>query len=390
VVQTLKDKACIAGIGNTEFSKSSGRSEQHLALETIVAACQDAGINPNEIDGIVRYAMDNNRSEDLARNLGIKNLRFFPEVALGGGACCGVVQMAAMAVALGKANYVVAFRALNERSGFGTPRYGQLGGFTSIGGHMQYIMPYGLLSPASQVAVVTRRYMHLYGAKSTDLAEVAVAFRRHANTNPNAMMHGRPMTIEDHQKSRMIADPLRMFDCCLETDGAVAVLVTTPERAKNLKQKRVFIMAAEEGTGSQCEAMTPYQRENIALVDEQFHIAKHLWKEAGIGPKDIDCVQWYDAFSPLVLMQLEAFGFCKVGEGADFVKGQALAIDGRLPSCTSGGCLSEGYIHGMNHVAEGVRQIRGTSLCQVPNCKHVLVTAASNNPSSAMILRADY
>jgi len=255
---------------------------------------------------------------------------------------------------------------------------------------MQYLMPFGLLSPASQVAIAARRHMHLYGTKSTDLAEVAVAFRRHANTNPNAMMYGRPMTIEDHQKSRMIADPLRMFDCCLETDGAVAVIVASPERAKNLKQKRVFIMAVEEGTGSWCEAMAPYQRDNIALVDEQFYIAEHLWKEAGIGPKDIDCAQWYDAFSPLVLMQLEAFGFCKIGESGEFVRGQALAIDGRLPSCTSGGCLSEAYIHGLNHVVEGVRQIRGTSLCQVPNCKHVLVTAASNNPSSAMVLRADY
>jgi acetyl-CoA acetyltransferase len=217
LTETLKDKACIVGIGETEYSKNSGRSEMRLALEVITAACEDAGISPKEIDGIVRFSVDSNQVDEVARNLGLENLRFFPEVFFGGGAGCGIVQMAAMAVALGKAKYVACFRALNERSGF---RYGQMSAAMPMAGHFQYSIPFGLMAPGSMVAVMAIRHMHLYGTKTTDFGEVAVAFRRHANMNPGAMMHGRPLTLEDHANARMIAYPLRLFDYCQETDGA--------------------------------------------------------------------------------------------------------------------------------------------------------------------------
>ncbi len=385
MTETLKDQACIVGIGETEYSKNSGRSEMRLALESIMAACDDAGISPKDIDGIVRFSVDSNQVDEIARNLGLENVRFFPEVFFGGGAGCGTIQMAAMAVALGKANYVVCFRALNERSGF---RYGQMAGVMPMAGHFQYSIPFGLMAPGSMVAVMAIRHMHLYGTKTTDLGEVAVAFRRHANMNPGAMMHGRPLTLEDHANARMIAYPLRLFDYCQETDGGCAMIVTSPERAKDLKQKPAYIMAAEQGTGSWMEMMTSYQRENIADLEEYTRLAPYLWKEAGIGPEDIDCVQFYDAFTPLVIMQLESFGFCKLGEGGPFVRDGALQIDGRLPTNTSGGCLSEAYIHGMNQVVEGVRQIRGTSPVQVPDCKTVLVTSGSGIPTSAVILHS--
>ena len=385
MVETLKDKACIVGIGETEYSKNSGRSEMRLALEAITAACEDAGISPKEIDGIVRFSVDGNQVDELARNLGLDNVRFFPEVFFGGGAGCGTVQMAAMGVALGKAKYVVCFRALNERSGF---RYGQMAMAMPMAGHFQYSIPFGLMAPGSMVAMMAVRHMHLYGTQTTDFGEIAVAFRRHANMNPGAMMHGRPLTLEDHANAREIASPLRLFDYCQETDGACAMIVTTPERAKDLKQKPVHIMAAEQGTGSWMEMMTSYQRENIADLEEYTRLAPHLWKEAGIGPEDIDCVQFYDAFTPLVVMQLESFGFCKPGEGGPFVRGGALQIDGRLPMNTSGGCLSEAYIHGMNQVVEAVRQIRGTSLAQVPDCKNVLATSGSGIPTSALVLHS--
>jgi acetyl-CoA acetyltransferase len=384
-MDSLKDKSCIVGIGETEYSKNSGRSEMRLALEAIKTACEDAGISPKEIDGIVRFSVDSNQVDEIARNLGLENLRFFPEVYFGGGAGCGTVQMAAMAVALGKAKYVACFRALNERSGF---RYGQMAMAMPMMGHFQYSIPFGLMAPGSMVAVMAVRHMHLYGTKITDFGEVAVATRKHANKNPKAMMHGRPLTLEDHANARMIAYPLRLFDYCQESDGACAMIVTSPDRAKHLKQKPVYIMAAEQGTGSWMEMMTSYQRKDISDLEEYTRMAPHLWKEAGIGPKDIDCAQIYDAFTPLVVMQLESFGFCKHGEGGPFVRNGALEIGGKLPTNTSGGCLSEAYIHGMNQVVEGVRQLRGTSPVQVPKCKHVLVTSGSGIPTSALILRS--
>jgi len=356
-----------------------------LALEAIKSACEDAGISPKELDGIVRFSVDSNQVDEIARNFGLENLRFFPEVFFGGGAGCGIVQMAAMAVALGKAKYVACFRALNERSGF---RYGQMAAAMPMAGHFQYSIPFGLMAPGSMVAVMAQRHIHNYGTKTTDFGEVAVAFRRHANMNPKAMMHDKPLTLEDHANARMIAYPLRLFDYCQESDGAAALIITSPERAKDLKQKPVYIMAAEQGTGSWIEMMTSYQRENIADLEEYTRLAPYLWAEAGIGPEDIDCVQFYDAFTPLVVMQLESFGFCKLGEGGPYVRDGALQIDGRLPCNTSGGCLSEAYIHGVNQIVEGVRQIRGTSPVQVPDCKHVLVTAGSGVPTGALILRS--
>jgi acetyl-CoA acetyltransferase len=382
-MDTLKDKSCIVGIADTEYSKNSGRSEMRLALEAIKGACDDAGISPKEIDGIVRFSVDGNQVDEIARNLGLENLRFFPEVFFGGGAGCGTIQMAAMAVALGKAKNVVCFRALNERSGF---RYGQMAMAMPMMGHFQYSIPFGLMAPGSMVAVMAVRHMHLYGTKTTDFGEVAVAFRKHANKNPKAMMHSKTLSLEEHANARMLAYPLRLFDYCQESDGACAMIVTSPDRAKHLKQKPVYIMAAEQGTGSWMEMMTSYQRQNIADLEEYTRMAPHLWKEAGIGPKDIDCAQIYDAFSPLVIMQLESFGFCKFGEGGPFARNGALQIGGRLPTNTSGGCLSEAYIHGMNQVVEGVRQLRGTSFAQVPNCKHVLVTSGSGIPTSAIVL----
>ena len=201
-------------------------------------------------------------------------------------------------------------------------------------------------------------------------------------------MYGRPLTLEDHVNAKMLSYPLRLFDYCQETDGATAFIVTTPERAKDLKQKPVHIAAAEQGMGSWMEMMTSYQRENIADLEEYTRLAPHLWAEAEMGPGDIDCVQFYDAFTPLIIMQLESFGFCKLGEGGPFVRDGALQIDGRLPMNTSGGCLSEAYIHGMNQVAEAVRQIRGTSHVQVPDSENVLVTSGSGIPTSALILHS--
>ena len=249
-MHTLKDQACIVGIGHTEYSKDSGRSEMSLACEAIRQAVEDAGLHPADIDGMVKYRMDNNDPVLLAKALGIPRLRYFAEAPYGGGGGpVGTVLLAAMAVATGQANHVVVFRAMNGRSGRGTPRLGQASRSPGAAGVGSYLAPYGLFSPAQMVALAARRHMHLYGTQSSHFGEIAVACRAHANYNPQALMYGRPMTLDDHQNSHMISDPLRLLDCCLETDGGAALIVTTPEQADNLKQRPVYIMAGGMGGG---------------------------------------------------------------------------------------------------------------------------------------------
>lgn len=389
-MDSINDRACLVGIGHTEYSRDSGRSELKLACEAIQAALADAGLTPADVDGIAKYTMDNNDPIEIARCLGIPQLRFFGEVAYGGGGGpCGTVMLAAMAVATGQAKAVIAFRAMNERSGRGTPRFGQGMTVDGVSGPYSYLAPYGLFSPAQMVALAARRHMHLYGTESRHFGAIAVTCRHHANLNPDAMMHGRPMTLDDHQNSRMIADPVRLLDCCLETDGGAAIIVTTPERARDLRQKPVHIAAGGLGGGGW------NNRSIVKDVDspasESTVIAQRIFKDAGITHDDIDLLYIYDHFTPLVLMALEDYGFCRRGEGKDFIgDGRRFRWpDGDLPLNTSGGNLSEGYMHGMQNTIEAVRQLRGTARCQVADAQYAFVSSGNAVPTSAMILRRD-
>lgn len=388
-MEFLRDRACIVGIGHTEYSRDSGRSEMKLACEAIGAAIADAGLKPSDIDGIAKYTMDNNDPIEIARNLGIPWLRYFGEVAYGGGGGpVGSVLLAAMAVATGQAKAVVAFRAMNERSGRGTPRFGQANTAPGASGPESYLAPYGLFSPAQMVALAARRHMLRFGTESRHFAEIALACRHHANMNPNAMMYGRPMTLDDHQQSRMIASPLRLLDCCLETDGGAAVVITSAERARDCKHPRVFIAAGGMGAGAWNHRRVVKNLD--AAESESTVIAKTLFNDADITQADIDVAFIYDHFTPLVLMALEDFGFCKRGEGKDFVgNGRLRWPDGDLPLNTSGGNLSEGYLHGMQNNIEAVRQLRGVARCQVKDARHAFVSAGNSVPTSAMILRRD-
>jgi len=239
------------------------------------------------------------------------------------------------------------------------------------------------------VAMAARRHMHLYGTESRHFGEIARICRHHANLNPDAMMHGKPMTLEDHQASRMIADPLRLLDCCLETDGGAAVIVTTPEFARDLCQPPVHIAAAGMGGGAWNNRFMVKDAE--AVHNETTVITEHLFQDAGITHDDIDVLFIYDHFTPMVLMALEDFRFCPRGEGKDFI-GDGSRFrwpQGHLPMNTSGGNLSEGYMHGMQNIIEAVRQLRGTAPCQVQGAQHAFVSAGNAVPSSAMILRRD-
>ena len=387
----LGGKAAIAGIGATEFSKASGRSELSLACESVSAAIADAGLSPSDVDGMVTFSTDNNPDVDIARHVGIGELRHFSRVHYGGGAACGTVVMAAMAVATGVADVVVCYRAFNERSGrrFGSGVHDIPNEATAERAQFSWTSPAGLLTPASWVAMVAQRYMHLYGATSEDFGAVAVADRRHAANNPAAWFYNEPITLAEHQASRFIVEPLHLLDCCQESDGGQAIVVTSVERARDLPNTPAVITAGAQGTGAEQWTMTNFYRDDIAGLPEMGTVARELWTSSGLTPGDISTAVLYDHFTPYVLMQLEEFGFCGRGEAAGFIADVGIDIDGGLPVNTHGGQLGEAYIHGMNGIAEGVRQIRGTSVNQVADASHVLVTAGTGVPTSALILGTD-
>lgn len=384
----LKDHSAIAGIGQTEFSKESGRSELQLACEAIVAAVADAGLRPDQVDGLVTFTMDSSDEAEVARNVGIPELSMFSRVPYGGGAGAGTVLQAAMAVATGVASVVVCYRAFNERSGM---RFGDTGRtMTGVPPWLSWYAPFGLLTPAAWVALHARRYMHDYGVTNEDFGRVSVVDRAHAATNPAAWFHGRPITLEDHQQSRWIVEPvLRLLDCCQESDGGVALVVTSRERAADLRQPPVLITAAAQGAAFDSEMMTAYYRDDLHGLPDMAAVADRLWRDSGLGPDDISAAILYDHFTPFVLMQLEELGFCGRGEAREFATVENLSIRGRLPINTNGGQLGEAYIHGMNGITEAVRQVRGTACNQVAGVEHVLVTSGTGVPTSGLILGVD-
>jgi acetyl-CoA acetyltransferase len=384
----LHDAAAIVGIGATEFSKASGRSEMRLVVEACEAAIGDAGLQPAQIDGMVTFTADTNPEIEVARNLGIGELSFFSRIHHGGGAACGTIQQAVLAVNAGVADYVVAYRGFNERSGhrFGSGVQGRPPAATAESAHFSWYAPFGLLTPAQWVAMFAQRYLHEYGASSEDFGRIAVADRKHAATNPKAWFYEQPITLEDHQNSRWIVEPLHLLDCCQESDGAQALVVTTPERARDLAQPPVIVNAAAQGAGENQDMMTSYYRESITGLPEMGLVARQLWNTSGLTPDDIQAAIIYDHFTPLTLPQLEEFGFCARGEAKDFIRDGTIELGGRLPINTNGGQLGEAYIHGMNGIAEGTRLIRHTSTNQPDDVEHVLVTAGTMVPTSALLL----
>jgi acetyl-CoA acetyltransferase len=384
---SLKNQAAIAGIGMTELSKNSGVSELSLAAQCIKAACDDAGISPSEIDGLVSYTLDSTDEIEVARAVGARDLTFFSRINYGGGAAVGTILQAVMAVATGQANTVVCWRAMNGRSG---QRMGQgvSGSITSSDLiHWSWYMSYGMLTPGSWIAMIANKYMHKYGVTREDLGRVAISQRNHAQTNPRAFGYGKPLTMDAYLNSRMIAEPLCLYDFCQETDGGCAILITSAERARDLKQKPAIIRGVTQASTRGQEQMTSYYRDELESLPEMELASRRVYEMAGLGPDDIDAACLYDAFSSEIIMQLESFGFCGEGEGKDMVRDGALDRDGRLPNNTHGGLLSEAYIHGMNNIAEGVRLVRGESTGQPKKrIEHVLVSSGVGVPTGALIL----
>ena len=386
-----RDRCAIVGIGATDFSRNSGRSDLTLATQAALAAIDDAGLVPADVDGIVRCSHDTVLSHDLADAIGVQDLNFWSEVGPGGVAPAAMVGQAVAAILSGQATTVVVFRELNGRSG---RRYGladtapdRVGG---AGSYDEFFHPHGLLSAGQVFALIARRHMAEYGTTREHLGHIAVTCRERANANPAAQMYGRPLTLDDHLGARPIADPLHLYDFCLESDGACAVVVTSTERAKDLRQPPALIraVAMASGPAPQPGMMYPVlMRQTITELPAR-HVAETLYRRAGVGPADIDVAQLYDCFTITVLLELEDWGFCKKGEGGPFAASGAIGLGGELPINTGGGHLSEGYVHGMNHVLEGVRQVRGTSTSQVPGAQTCLVATTPLPPASALLLRA--
>lgn len=390
-VHSHRDRCAIVGIGATEFSRDSGRTELSLATQASLAAVSDAGLTVADIDGIIRCDMDNVRGNDLAHSLGLNNLTYLGENGPGGAAPCAMVGQAVGAILSGQATTVLVFRSLNGRSG---RRFGQspvegarVGG---AGSYDELFAPYGLLTPGQIFGVIAQRHMVEFGTTSEQLGAIALACRARANANPLAQMHDRPLTMDDYLGARMISEPLRLFDFCLETDGACAVVVTAADRAGDLAQPPALIRAVAQGSLPEPQPGIQYpvlMRESITTLPAR-SVADTLFRRAGLGPADVDVAQLYDCFTITVLLQLEDWGFCKKGEGGSFAASGEIELGGAIPINTGGGHLSEGYIHGMNHIVEGVRQIRGTSTNQVEGAEVCLVTCTPLPPGSALLLRA--
>lgn len=379
----------IVGIGATEFSKNSGRSEMQLAVEAAHAAVQDSGIPSSDIDGMATFSMDNNWEIEVHRMIGGKELRFFSRTEYGGGGAVGPFAHAYSAVMSKQAEAVVIYRAMNERSGlrFGGGEIMSMNALNPDMIHFSHYFPSGFMTPASWIAMSARRYMHQYGATSEDFGRVAVSLRDFASTNPEAFYFERPITLEDHQASKMIADPLRKDDCCQESDGAVAFVVTSKERARDLDGVAIEIASVRQCAVPTSRQVTPFYGDDIAHYPEFDAIAKDLYQNADAKPEDIDVACIYDHFSPAILPQLESFGFCPRGEAKDYIKDGHISRGGKLPVNTNGGQIGEAYIHGLNGIAEVVRQMRGTSVNQVDKAETALVTAGAGVPTGAAIFR---
>ena len=386
---SLKDRAAIVGIGQLPFSKDIGKPEHVTALEASLLALEDAGLTPADVDGMVKWSIQTTSENVIARNLGVPNLRFFGEVGYGGGGGCGVVGHAAAAIAAGMARCVLVYRSRNRGSG-GRPWAGtsrERDQSQTEGNETAFFSPYGFVRPVDQVAMFTRRFLHERGYTTRHLGWIAMASRRHASNNPMAMKR-EPFTLEQYEQTRYIAEPLRLLDCCLETDGAAAVIVAAADLARDCRQKPAWVMAASQGMGPRNWTMNNFFKDPF-LESPGAYAARDLWAMAGVRAADVDVAQLYDAFSPLVLGSLEEYGFCRPGEAGDFVTDHGLELGGRLPTNTSGGSLSEAYVHGINLIIEATRQIRGTSVNQVPGARLSLSTSGNMVPTSALLLRGD-
>jgi acetyl-CoA acetyltransferase len=391
------DEVAIVGVGKTPYyfrGESYPQTITELAGKAILAACDDAGISVTQIDGFAYYSEagagygDKMDTATFMETLGIPEVTFSATLTSGGGGSAGSIGLARAGILAGDATFVVTVMALQQRK----QRLGTVFGAVPASPQSSFLQPSGLVGPGHLMSVLTRRHMHLYGTRREAFAEIAMSSRQNALNRPDAQKRT-PMTLDDYFNARMIAEPLCLFDFCLETDGAVAVITAPLDRARDLRQKPVKVIAAAHGGQREWgRAFAGYSMPDPYFASSgHASVAAHLYRKAGVGPSDIDVALIYDHFTPMVLMQLEEYGFCAKGEGGPFVESGAIRYEGgSIPVNTHGGQLSEAYIIGMTHVKEAVEQIRGTAINQVPNCELALATGGpATLPVSGLIVGQD-
>ncbi|MCZ7530115.1 MAG: lipid-transfer protein [Acidimicrobiia bacterium] len=384
---SIKDAAAVVGVATTGFSTDSGRTEYSLAAECIKAALDDAGLRPEDVDGIVKDVVDGIDAMYIQKAVGIDNLTYASDSRYGTLPLLNAVT----AVAAGIANTVVYYRSANNASGkragsdFRAAKETKDESLDMI--RYDFHAPFGLLTPDGAIGMAVRRYLHEFEVSAEQVGWVPVVCSEHAAKNPQAIFHDAPITLADYIDSDVVVDPLRVLDCAPDVDGAIAIVVTRAERAVDLSQPPAFVMANAQGTSTEGEQLSSYSRPQMSGLPEMGLLGDELYRVAGIGPNDISVAQLDDRFAPLVPMQLEALGFCERGEGAAFCEGgDALRVGGRLALNTNGGFLGEGFSYGTN-IIEAVRQIRGTSSNQVSDAEVVLVASGAGGPADGCILR---
>ncbi|SEE49051.1 thiolase C-terminal domain-containing protein [Bradyrhizobium erythrophlei] len=387
--RTLRGRVAVIGIGETEYYRhgASPDPEFKLALKAILAACEDAGLDPREIDGFSSYSDDRSEASRLAAALGTHRLRAATmQWGGGGGGCCAAVANAAASIVAGLADCVVVFRSLAQGQ-YG--RFGQAGGIHTVSGERSYLMPYGVLAPPQRFAMRVQRYMHEHGVRQEALRAIALASYHHAQANPRAVMRGRPLDVEKYDASRWIVEPLHLYDCCMENDGAAALLLVSAARAAEFRNKPAYLLGAAFGSGHRAAA-TAHNAPLYATASFDT-VAPDLYRMAGVGPSDVGVVQAYENFTGGVVMALAEHGFFKPEEANDFLTFENLiAPSGRLPLNTSGGNLAECYMHGFELVLEAVRQVRGTSTSQARRSEVAMVIGGPMvSPASNLILGSE-
>lgn len=371
-LRSLRGQVAVVGIGETTYYKHSQSpdAEFKLALRAILAACADAGMDPRRIDGFASYSDDRSEATRLATALGLPRLRSATmQWGGGGGGCCAAVANGAAAIATGQADCVVVFRSLAQGQ---HGRFGQVGGLDTVSGEKAYLMPYGVLSPPQRFAMRVRRFMHEHGIGQEALRAIALASYHHAQANPRALMHGKPLDAERYDASRWIAEPFHLYDCCMENDGAAALILVAADRARDFAHEPAYLLGAASGSGPRF-ATHAHNSQHYASANFG-SLAPDLYAMAGVTPADIGVVQSYENFTGGVLMALIEHGFFTPEQANEFlVPENLLAPHGRLPLNTSGGNLAECYMHGFELVIEAVRQVRRTSTSQVPRSDLALV-----------------
>ena len=383
----LRDSCAIVGVGNTVYRRGTERSTLELHIEASLRALNDAGLGPEDVDAVMPQETAGRIAEEFIVNLGIRDLAFSSTIRTGGASYISAIQSACLAITSGIASCVL---LPGGRRGYSEQRVSTP---TAIKAPVlatldEFERPYGNLVPAQWFAQAAQRHMYEFGTTSEQLGRIAVACRRHANLNAQALMRDRPMTLADHQASPMITTPFRLFDCSLESDGAGAIVITSAERARRGAKAPVFISGVGEGHGDPPTSIT--QKRDMTFIEGMHVAGRRAFAMAGMGPEDVHCAQLYDGFTWFVLGSLEALGFCARGEGGRFVEDGRIEIGGALPVNTHGGLLSEAHVSGVNHVIEAVRQLRREvePARQVEGCQNVLVSCEGDfHEGSVAILR---